>query len=91
MILETEWVLHFAYDFDSQKICSAFKKLFGLKNVHLGNPLLVAQAIDRCEAGLDFSDAFHLASSQQSDVLKTFDGKFIKGAKKLSDCTVEKP
>jgi predicted nucleic-acid-binding protein len=91
VILETEWVLRFAYDFDAQKICSAFKKLFGLKNVHLGNPLLVAQAIDWCEAGLDFSDAFHLALSQNSDAMKTFDDKFIKGAKKHTDCTVEKP
>lgn len=33
VILETEWVLRFAYRFQPQEICQAFRKLFGLPNV----------------------------------------------------------
>lgn len=91
VVLETEWVLRHAYDFTSAEICSAFLKLFGLPNVQLGNPACVAQAIGWHRQGLDFADAFHLALSGKHPTLKTFDEKFIKRAKNLGDCTVEKP
>ncbi|WP_231510440.1 type II toxin-antitoxin system VapC family toxin [Fischerella sp. PCC 9605] len=35
VILETEWVLRFAYKFQREEICTALRKLFGLLNVHL--------------------------------------------------------
>ncbi|MCH7731601.1 MAG: type II toxin-antitoxin system VapC family toxin [Candidatus Marinimicrobia bacterium] len=91
VILETEWVLRYAYQFQPVTICNAFIKLFGLKNVHLSNPNLIAKVIDWYKKGLDFSDAFHLANSQQCQQLFTFDTKFIKAARVLSKCTVKKP
>lgn len=91
VILESEWVLRYAYDYSPKDIANALRKLFGLKNVHLSNPQLIVQAIDWHEQGLDFADAFHLATSKQHSKLKTFDEQFIKRAKKLSTCTVEKP
>lgn len=91
VILETEWVLRFAYDFKPIQICSAFRKLFGLPTITLSNPFLIAQALDWHEKGLDFADAFHLALSQNLPFLKTFDEKFIKAAKNLSACKVQKP
>jgi predicted nucleic-acid-binding protein len=90
VILETEWVLRYAYEFEPAVICQALHKLFGLRNVHLSNAPLVAQALDWHQYGLDFADAFHLALSQHHPVLKTFDDKFIKRAKKLSQCRVER-
>lgn len=42
-------------------------------------------------AGLDFADALHLANSQSAERLKTFDGRFIKRARNLSECVVEEP
>jgi predicted nucleic acid-binding protein len=89
VILETEWVLRYAYDFQPAAICEAFRKLFGLRNVRLSNALLVAQVLDWHEQGLDFADAFHLALGQHHPVLKTFDDKFVKRAKSLSSCRVE--
>jgi predicted nucleic-acid-binding protein len=89
VILETEWVLRFAYKFKSIEICEALKKLFGLPNVHLNNANLVAQALQWHEAGLDFADAFHLANSQNSTKFYTFDEKFVKRARELSTCEVE--
>ncbi|WP_243147249.1 type II toxin-antitoxin system VapC family toxin [Scytonema sp. UIC 10036] len=42
VILETEWVLRFAYKFKPVEICEALRKLFGLPNVYLNNASLVA-------------------------------------------------
>ena len=91
VILETEWVLRYAYDLPAAEICHAFRKLFGLKNVRLSDDEKIARAIDWCEAGLDFADAFHLSHSLECDAFKTFDKGFIKKAKTLSSCRVEKP
>ncbi len=91
VILETEWVLRYAYDFLHEDICTAFRKLFGLPNVKLANDFVAAQAIDWHQQGLDFADAFHLALSQNVPVLKTFDDSFTKKSKGLSKCVVQKP
>ncbi|OKH24183.1 twitching motility protein PilT [Hydrococcus rivularis NIES-593] len=91
VILETEWVLRFAYKFKPFDVCLALRKLFGLPNVHLANASLVAQVLQWHESGLDFADAFHLAHSQQCSELYTFDEKFIKTAKGLTQCRVRKP
>ncbi len=91
VILETEWVLRFAYEFEPNEICNAFRKLFGLANIKLSNEFTVAQAINWYEQGLDFADAFHLALSQNAKSLKTFDDKFVRKSKDLSQCLVEKP
>lgn len=91
VILETEWVLRYAYDFTPSQICSAFRTLFGLKNVHLSNAQLIAKVIGWHESGLGFADAFHLASSQNCTTFKTFDERFVKRSVGLSNCLVEKP
>ena len=91
VILETEWVLRFAYRFKPVEICEALRKLFGLPNVHLNNVNLVAQSLQWHEAGLDFADAFHLANSQNHTQFYTFDEKFIKRAKGLTTCEVQQP
>jgi hypothetical protein len=49
---------------------------------------LVAQALDWHEAGLDFADAMHLATSGNA-TFRTFDGDFIKRAGKLTGRRVE--
>ena len=91
VILETEWVLRFVYEFTPKQICAAFRQLFGLSNVHLDHAHLVAQVIDWHEQGLDFADAFHLAQSQDQASFKTFDEKLMKNTKNLSKCQVNQP
>ncbi len=91
VILETEWVLRYAYEFSREDICDALIKLFGLSNVHLSNPSHVAQAIKWHRDGLDFSDALHLTHCQQYEKLYTFDKKFAVKAKNLTNCSVELP
>lgn len=91
VVLETEWVLRFAYEFPGAAIREALTKLFGLKNVHLSDPALIAQAITWHNQGLDFADALHLASSSHCDSLHTFDVAFVRRAKGLTKCAVVKP
>lgn len=91
VLLETEWVLRFAYQFKPTAICAAFTKLLGLPNVNVKNPELVYQAIQWSASGLDFADALHLASSQHHSSFLTFDNKFVRAAKDLADCRVETP
>jgi predicted nucleic-acid-binding protein len=91
VILETEWVLRFAYHFDAKHIAEALTKLFGLPNVHINHPSLLAQAIEWHLQGLDFADAFHLANSQQCKTFLTFDEKMINAAKNIDTCQVLAP
>ncbi|WP_414040086.1 type II toxin-antitoxin system VapC family toxin [Acidithiobacillus sp. M4-SHS-6] len=91
VILETEWVLRYAYELEPVEVCAALRGVFGLENVHLANAQTIALAISWHEQGLDFADAFHLSLCQGHEALKTFDEKFAKKAKALTDCRVEKP
>lgn len=92
VVLETDWVLRYAYDFEPAAISTALRKLFGLPNVTLKSSRNMAQIIAWYESGLDFADAFHWSQSEQIPKFKTFDEKFIKRAKTLQagKCKVEK-
>lgn len=91
VILESEWVLRYAYRFEPAAICDAFAKTLGLANVKTPRPGIMAQAIALTRQGLDFADALHLASSQECTQFATFDTAFIKQAKGLTKCRVKKP
>ncbi len=91
VILETEWVLRYAYNFSPEDICGAFINLFGLKNIHLSNPTFISQAIEWHKQGMDFSDALHLTQCQQYEKLYTFDKSFLSQAKNVTQCTVTLP
>ncbi len=91
VILETEWVLRYAYGFGPVDIADAFARLFRLDHVHLANPSIIAQATGWALQGLDFADALHLAQSQACDQLVTFDSRYVKKAQGLCRCTVRKP
>jgi predicted nucleic-acid-binding protein len=91
VILETEWVLRFAYKFKPLDISMAFRKIFGLPNVYLTNERIILQVIEWHEQRLDFADAFHLALSNNCLEFYTFDSKFIKKSQHLSNVTVKHP
>ena len=91
VILETEWVLRYAYEFKPEQIKEAFKKLFGLANVYLKDGTEVALAIEWYESGLDFADALHLAKSQHCQQMFTFDRRFVNRAKRVTSCPVRMP
>jgi len=91
VVLETEWVLRYAYDFTSSNIISAFRSLFGLPNVELEDPIETAQALEWNEQGMDFADALHLTKSKRTDKFITFDKRLISKAKTLADIPTGKP
>lgn len=91
VILETEWVLRFAYKFQRLEICQALRKLFGLPSVYLANEELIINILEWHEKGMDFADAFHLAMSNNCLEFYTFDEKFISKAQELSNSIVKKP
>jgi predicted nucleic-acid-binding protein len=88
VLLETEWVLRGTYKLSALKILQAFRNILGLRNVTLADPEKIARVLDWHEAGMDFSDAFHLANSGHLGGLKTFDKDFVKRAKGLAACKV---
>jgi predicted nucleic-acid-binding protein len=89
VLLETEWVLRFAYDFQPAQIVTAVRLLAGLPNVEMEHPLTVAEALDWYGQGLDFADALHVAKAKGSDRFVTFDKKLAIKAKNLTNVTVE--
>lgn len=91
VILETEWVLSYAYRFKPEQIINAFRALFGLSNVDLEHPLLVAEALDWRAQGMDFVDSLHVAASKQADRFVTFDKKLIGKVSSLIDFPVSQP
>lgn len=91
VVLECEWVLRYAYDFKQPEITTAFQSLFGLPNVHLENPSVIANAIEWHQNGMDFADAIHLALSEEAEAFMTFDKSLIKSARKNSTVPVREP
>lgn len=78
VMLETEWVLRFAYKFSANDIVGAFQKLLGQVNVAVEDNQHIATAIRLLNDGMDFADALHLSCSRNV-AFATFD-------KKLAQC-----
>lgn len=91
VILETEWVLRFAYDFNRDEILSGFKKLFGLSNVYLTSHSLLSSVLQWYENGLDFADALHLAQSLSCSAFYTFDNRLFKRGQLLVEYEIRQP
>lgn len=74
VILETEWVLRFAYKFSPDAIAGAFITLLGQENVSVEDAHHISVAVNLLRNGMDFADALHLVCSQQHNFV-TFDKK----------------
>lgn len=62
-----------------------------MPNVYLTNERIIVQIIEWYEKGVDFADAFHLASSHHCLEFYTFDEKFIERSKDLSHTILKQP
>jgi predicted nucleic-acid-binding protein len=91
VILEAEWVLRYAYEFDAEQVVEAFRKLFGLPNVHLRDTTPIVLALQWHEKGLDFADALHLALSPHCQDMQTFDQRFARRSERITSCPVRLP
>ncbi len=80
VLLEAEWVLRSGYEYSRIDIISALRSFGGLAGVTLENPYATAQALEWAEAGMDFADALHLASSSRYGSFHTFDARLLRSA-----------
>ena len=80
VLLEVEWVLRSGYEYARIDIIGALRSFGGLTGVTLENPYATVQALEWAEAGMDFADALHLASSSRYGSFYTFDVKLIRAA-----------
>ncbi|MFN4088041.1 MAG: type II toxin-antitoxin system VapC family toxin [Alphaproteobacteria bacterium] len=91
VLLECEWVLRSAYDFDPGRIAAAFRAFAGLPGVTLEDPRRIARALDWTERGMDFADALHLAGAEGCSAFLTFDRRLAEIAADLSGTAVRTP
>ncbi|HEY5818095.1 MAG TPA: type II toxin-antitoxin system VapC family toxin [Mesorhizobium sp.] len=82
VILETEWVLRSQFGQSREQVCEAFDRVLGVRSISVENADRVASAVDAHRVGLDFADALHLFASGDCDQLFTFDGPFVRRARR---------
>jgi predicted nucleic-acid-binding protein len=80
VILDTEWVLRSAYDYERTDVIAALRALGGLPTVSMEDADRVAAALDLAAAGTDFADALHLVRSGHCDGFATFDRRLATAA-----------
>lgn len=83
VLLETEWVLRYTYRLPRKTILEVFARLLGLSNLSVEDPRAVSLALDLYRGGMDLADAFHVASSGESDRFVTFDRDLVLCAQRL--------
>lgn len=84
VLLETEWVLRYTYEYDAPAINDALSKLAGLQNLTVEDAASVELALQWHLAGMDFADALHLSSSGGAERLATFDRRLARAAARVS-------
>jgi len=91
VMLETEWVLRYAYGIDKSDILGAMQRLIGLSNIKMEDSQAVSLAVSWYADGLDFADALHLASSRDAERFATFDKSFLRNAGQVSPMNMLAP
>lgn len=81
-------MLRTAYGYCAADVARALRAFGGLPTVTTDDAAIVAEALDRSEAGMDFADALHLGKSARCDGFASFDQKFVKAARAADHATV---
>jgi predicted nucleic-acid-binding protein len=82
VMLELEWVLRGVYALEKSAIVNSFEALLSVRNISFERQADIQQALLYYQAGFDFADALHHASTTGCIALATFDKKFGKLAVK---------
>jgi predicted nucleic-acid-binding protein len=91
VVLEAEWVLRVSYRLDRAAILGALRRFADLPTVAFENLIILAQALDWAEQGMDFADALHLAGAAGCDAFASFDRALQRTAAKLGAPEVRAP
>lgn len=78
VILELEWVLRSLYRFAAGDVAHALQRLAGNTEIVLENPARLQSALRGYDAGLDFTDAYHLAGAAECAGFLTFDRELLE-------------
>ncbi|MDP5305575.1 type II toxin-antitoxin system VapC family toxin [Paracoccus spongiarum] len=81
VILETEWVLRSTYDYRPADIARVLCAFAGLPTVTVEDGMVMVNALDHAERGMDSADALHLGKAAHCEGMASFDRKFVKAAK----------
>ena len=74
-------MLRSVYAFSGEEVAAALRAFAGLPHISVENPVMLAEALDRAENGMDFADALHLGATAQCEAMLTFDRGFIEKAR----------
>ncbi|MDH6267836.1 putative nucleic-acid-binding protein [Rhizobium sp. SG_E_25_P2] len=85
VLLETEWVLRKVLRLDKPTTLDLFGRLAQVSTVVIEEPKRFRSALAFCENGLDFADAFHLASVRLGGTFVTFDRALVRAAQKFQN------
>jgi predicted nucleic-acid-binding protein len=88
VFLETEWVLRSWYRWTRPMIVHGLRLLIDLPALHDLPPNAI-WALNRYEAGADFADVVHIASTTHATIFATFDGSIAGDAGQDSPIPVE--
>ena len=83
VLLETEWVLRYAYKLGAEVIHTSLLKLVGFPRFEVEDRAQVLQALEWFAQGLDFADALHLAAGPERAHFATFDRGLATRARRL--------
>jgi predicted nucleic-acid-binding protein len=83
VLLETEWVLRFAYGYEPPQIEQVLIMLMESEGVRLEDEAVVHRALEGLREGLDFADAMHLASCDGIEQFASFDKPLLKRASRV--------
>lgn len=89
VLLEIGWVLQSRYGFDRSQIATMLRALLDIETVEMDRADLALWAIDRYEAGGDFADLVHLASSVSAVTFATFDRGLARAAGAMPPLPIE--
>ena len=86
VLLETVWVLaaKSTYNMPKEEVVSWVRRILGLPNVSTQDDVAVGKALEWYEAGMDFADALHFATSSEVRGFVTFDRRMRNKANQLS-------
>ncbi len=91
VLLECEWVLRSAYQYEARDFVEALRNFAGLEKVTLEDPELAATALKWHEQGMDFADALHLAGSAGCEAFLTFDRRLASASGRAGAIPVRAP
>jgi predicted nucleic-acid-binding protein len=83
VIFELEWILRSFYRFSGEQVSGVMKRLAQNEDIQLEDSDRLQAALTAYDAGLEFTDAFHVAGAAAHARFLTFDKGLAKRASRI--------